>query len=206
MAIAYSNKTGYTFTNSTSATQAHTISGSNSLLVVTVGTLNNVTVTATYNDVSMKKAVEARNASGAYSTIFYLVNPDTGNNNIQVNFSGTPNGTFGGVSFTGVDQVNPIDATATTTGTAQNKSLNITTNYNNSFLIDSCNASTGNHTVGAGQTAAYTTMDNRASSYKQAVTSGVNNMSYTATASGTYGFCIVAIREHISINGNILYF
>lgn len=138
--------------SSSTLTWSHTCTGA-SLLVVTVGESRTVTVTGvTYNGDALTKAIED-NTGTPYASIWYIVNPDEGVHNIIVTYSSAitiPRA--GGASFIGTDTSSPLGATHNNNGTAQNKSIDITTTQAGSVIID-CVGDIGNiHTPTAGQT------------------------------------------------------
>ena len=69
--------------------------------------------------------------------LWYLANPTAGNNNIVVNLSMTAQAAVAGaVSFSGVDQTNPIPTTGTNNGSNNNAITSITTANANAWIID----------------------------------------------------------------------
>lgn len=122
MAIARDSSTGLSASASgaTSFTYAHTCAGDDRYLFVYVfdATTSEASVTGvTYNGVSMTKLVSARRGdSDRYIHIFGLVAPATGANNVVVSRTGTTSVMrSGAVSYTGVDQTNPVNDTETYT-------------------------------------------------------------------------------------------
>jgi hypothetical protein len=98
----------------TGATWSHTCSGSDRLLVVqaTVGGngISNVITSITYNGVGLTKVLERNcndpNTDG-YTSIWILINPDSGAHDVVVTLAGTYDLECGSTSFTGVDQTTP---------------------------------------------------------------------------------------------------
>src|SRR4051794_29203748 len=124
MAIAHdasSDSSGQDGTLVTSLTWSHTCTGSNLVLLVgfvaSDGTdADRVIQSITYNGVGMTQAVlNDDTARDLTAGIYYLVAPATGAHNIVITFNGGTVTDCGGVgvSFTGVDQSNPLDATTT---------------------------------------------------------------------------------------------
>lgn len=101
------------------ATWSHTVTGTNTFLwVSTIGGIGTDNVTAvSYNGVSMTKVGSALTSGDRYSTGWYLINPATGTHNIVITGGAQSWGV--GVSYTGVEQSSPIDASNTFTFTSQ---------------------------------------------------------------------------------------
>lgn len=149
MAIAHDadSNAGSTIGNVSTFSWSHTVTGSNPILVVGIfgntGSSGYTVSGVTYNGVSLT-VQQTLLASSAYLTwIGYLIGPSTGTNTIQVTLStaagsGGPNVFAGATSFTGVDQVNPIDSAGTTqAGTsASTVTLNVTTANANAWIVD----------------------------------------------------------------------
>lgn len=107
----------------TSLTVAHTCTGSNLALVVSVvcnnstDTVGSGTSVVTYNGVSMGAAVaEHITYNGNRVRQYVLVNPATGTHNIVVTPASSAVGGMVAVSFTGVDQTAPTDSTTSYQG------------------------------------------------------------------------------------------
>lgn len=101
--------------SASSLTWSHTCSGSDRILIVTVGMNADTTCTCTYNGVSMTEIGNAQRSAGGVKTfLFYLIAPATGTNNIVATL-GTATGVAGGaVSYTGTRQyAQPDSSTAT---------------------------------------------------------------------------------------------
>lgn len=124
MAIAFDSSSNITSDTSNTTTFSHTCSGSDRILFVTASSLNNGTADAvtgvTYAGVSMTKLFGPVAVGGVswVTYLYYIVNPTSGANNVVISRN-TSNGEGYGsaVSYTGVDQVSPIDASTTGTGT-----------------------------------------------------------------------------------------
>lgn len=106
MAIAFDASEGVAFSNATTTTLSHTCTGSNLVLFVAVGS-NVATFSAfTYNGVNATgTALVVSGGSGLI--VGWWVAPATGAHNISIT-TATTTGTMSAVSFTGVDQTNPI--------------------------------------------------------------------------------------------------
>jgi hypothetical protein len=120
---------------STIATKSHTQNtGSNRLLVVNTFYINtNTCDTVTYNGTSMtKEGTWTHNDSGAAVKydVWYLVNPDTGANDVVCDFSvGSGNVAFLATSFTNADQTTPLQSLWTApANTPHSQNITISTN------------------------------------------------------------------------------
>lgn len=95
-------------------TWTHTCSGSDRLLLV-IGKGNGVVTSITYNGVSLTKLASAADSSYGTLEIWGLLNPASGSNTVQVNWTGSQFVSMGSVSYTGVAQSGLPDATASNT-------------------------------------------------------------------------------------------
>lgn len=130
-----------------SMTWSHTCSGSDRLLHVSVGArhsggTNNVVSGVTYNGVALTLVRGDEANFGTFATsVWRLVAPATGANDIVVTFTGSidTSGQAVGVSLTGVHQTTP-DAGNNGFGdntTATSVSVSVTTTADNAWIIDS---------------------------------------------------------------------
>lgn len=144
MAIAFDAvSTGMNATDPTSLTWSHTCTGSNLVLIVGTSTESDTgghtaqTVSGiTYNGVALTK-IRSDYITDNGTELWYLVAPATGANNIVVTMTAVVDGLFGaGLSFTGVDQSNPIDNHAGTTTTGTSISQALTTNVADAMIVN----------------------------------------------------------------------
>lgn len=144
MAIAFDAvSTGMNPTDPTSLTWSHTCTGSNLVLVVGTSTESDTgghtaqTVSGiTYNGTALTK-IRTDYITDNGTELWYLVNPTTGAHDIVVTMTAVVDGLFGaGLSFTGVDQANPIDNHTGTTTTGLSISQAITTNVANAMIVN----------------------------------------------------------------------
>jgi len=118
----------------------HTVSGSDRILVVAVMVYNTDPGSVTYNGTALTKSSADVNNGNYCVSIWYLINPDTGNNEILLNFSSTEYGIATAISLTGADQITQPDNTATESGSSgSGNTLSITTNTDGSYLVDGMN-------------------------------------------------------------------
>lgn len=115
----------------TSSTIAHTCSGNNRLLVVGVGTdaSGDVITGVTYNGVAMTLVDKQQMAGAAtrYAYLFYLLNPDSGTNDIVISASPSHNIRSDHASYTGVKQTGQPDASSKATNASTTDLTNSTT-------------------------------------------------------------------------------
>lgn len=203
-----SNSTG---TNQdTDFSWSHTISTvDNTILVVGVSWRNSgpgtETVTGvTYNSVACTfiRKDEYFNSQSRSTAFYYIVNPSSGTNIVEVTFSGTVWRAVGGaVSITGIDQTNPIDVhSGTAGGSGTSVSTNITTTVDNTWIVDViCNREgTSTATAGGGQTERWDYLTGSgeivgSGSTKQLATAGSTSMSWTVD-SGIWSQSVVALK------------
>ena len=126
-AVAFDAKSGGGLTGAASITVAHTTTGSDRLLTVCMFTIDDSAVThdtVTYNGVGMTKiGDEASGSIAARLSMWQLVAPATGANNIVATPSSPVNIQITAASWTGVNQATPLGtlvetAWAVTTGPA----------------------------------------------------------------------------------------
>jgi len=188
-----------------SATFAHVVA-SGEYLTVTVACHNVTCSGVTYNGDAMTQSLLVEN--GTYrGYIFTLSNPDTGTNNVIVTMSGSSYFMASAVSYSGVNNADAIDNTTSTTGTSGDSSLSITTNYDNSFLID---VMEGEYTGFATPAASAPTSSNvrtiyaaatdhwSGDGYRTSTTAGSYQMKWTWSESTAWAHGILALRESVA--------
>lgn len=196
-AIAFSAATSGQVSD-TSLTFSHTISGSNTVLTVGHSSTRSAT-DCTYNSVAMVGTTEESDASG-FARLFYLGNPTAGANNVVLTLASSGNVKAGAVSFTGANSSSPLDAEAQATASSNSDlTINITTNYANSFLIDSVHKQ-DDPTANGSQTLRWsnTTGDFGGGSTKPTTTAGAYSMNWTSSFSTIWGGTTIAIREFVA--------
>lgn len=112
-AIAFDNSANGT-ANSTSLTYSHTCTGSNLYLVVgssPVVSGGENTNSITYNSVSMTQAVPQGDSSNLVNSLWGLINPSTGVNNVVISVTSTANIYSVSASYSGAKQSGQPDAT-----------------------------------------------------------------------------------------------
>ena len=159
MAILFDAASNSGYQTTSSYSWSHTTSGLDRLVRVAVSMLSVAGSSIsgiTHDGVSLTKLRHDVSASGTVRTeIWYLIAPSVGTKTIAVTLSTALDSVAGAVSFTGVDQTNPIDAQNGGTGVTTEATLNITT-VNDTVLVTDVIATTDTAiTVGSGQTERY---------------------------------------------------
>jgi hypothetical protein len=175
-----------------SLTFSHTVnSGSNSILIVSVGGSDSVTpgncipTGVTYGGVSLTKVGSAtETGAGNGASVWYLLAPTVGTANVVVTFGASiATSQAGSISLFGVHQTTPVDVS----GGAAALSVTLTTTAANDWIIDAAAVGTGNggriSGFGAGQTAIYPASFNstQGGSYSGPYSTGSNTVSFTAS-------------------------
>lgn len=190
MAIAFDAKsTGSSDPSTSVLSWSHTVgTGDNRLLVVTVGESRNVDIISVdYNATQLTKAFE-KDAGSQSADVWYLNAPATGSNTVNVNYAAAltvPRA--GAASFTNAIQDSEVvGATSSISGTAQSKSIGITTESDGSVIIDVIGAGGGIHTPTAGQTVINTDGNNRIGGYEVVGSAGSYTQTWDSTNSQPY--------------------
>jgi hypothetical protein len=136
MAIAFDTRTQISpdWANTTSYTQAHTITGSNTLLIVSLFSRNVAASGITWGGTALTLLSSRALGGGDFTEVYYLVGAATGNKNVVVTYPSAANLAGGIASYTGVKQTGFPDAsdfTQTPSGTNANYSASITSSANN---------------------------------------------------------------------------
>lgn len=137
MAIARDATSSTSSASASSLTWAHTCTGSDRILIVTVGMDADTTCTATYNGVSMTEIGNAQRSAGGVKTfLFYLIAPATGSNNIVATLGTSTKVASGAVSYTGAKQSGQPDSfTATFNDGTTSFAVSTTVVASNCWLV-----------------------------------------------------------------------
>lgn len=155
MAIAFDATSGGRLTPpGTSYTLSHTCSGTNRILFVGAGSLNDTITSVTYGGTSMTLVAKSSYpGSGRIGTaLYYLINPASGANNIVVSSSASDNITIAAASYTGAKQSAQPDANSTTNNAASSVTGSVTTVADNCWLVMAAVNDQNNFTAGSGTT------------------------------------------------------
>lgn len=137
MAIALDSTTAASGATASSHTFSHTCTGSDLILFVTATGANGDVTGITYNSVAMTKINSTVTDSAVlFTSLWYLVNPSTGANNVVITTS-TATGVVGSsASYTGVNQTGQPDASTTVaSSTTTSYSSSVTSVANNCWTI-----------------------------------------------------------------------
>lgn len=137
MAIAFDAKTqGSAGASPVTQTYAHTCTGSNLILYVHVFSVGiaGVVTGVTYNAVSMTLVDEQVSGSGSNATLFRLVNPASGSNNVVISYTAAAYGASVSTSYTGAKQSGGVFVKNKNTG---NPSVTVvlTPNSSNNWIV-----------------------------------------------------------------------
>lgn len=144
-------------TTGTSLTTSHTCTGSDRILMVGVTSNNgasNFVTGVTYGGVAMTLIGERRKGDNErWLSLWYLIAPATGANNIVVSASSSTFLLADGVSYTGVKQSGQPDASATNIATnATTFNTSLTSIADNCWHVMYAGNALGTHTAGTGTT------------------------------------------------------
>jgi len=139
-AIAFDSASKQTWAQATSQTFAHTVSGSNRVLITTTFTSGSGTDVSSvkYNGDDLTRLVKQSHASGStnYTYVYYMTAPDTGTNNVVVALSGNINSETAATSYTGVDTANFPDAWTSHVGqSTKSYTLSLTTTKADCWIV-----------------------------------------------------------------------
>jgi hypothetical protein len=140
MAIAFDAATLSQMNAVTQNSFAHTITGSNPVLIVGVAfaTGTDISGTPTYNGVNMTliTSVSIGGTTFDKAYLYGAIAPATGTHNVVINNTGGANFIYAAcASYTGAGQISPFDTSATNIGTGTTLSQSVTTTVDNDWLI-----------------------------------------------------------------------
>lgn len=204
--------TGMDAADPSSLTWSHTTTtSSNRVLVVATSTESDTsghtaqTVSGiTYNSVALTK-VRSDYITDNGTELWYLVNPATGANNVVITMTGTVDGLFGAaLTFSGVDQTNPIDNNAGTTTTGLSISQSITTNVADAMIVNIMQHynSSAVLTPDADQTQRFNTPttgdNNQAGGTRLVTTAGSYTTTWTTDINDGMTLSIVSLKPYVA--------
>lgn len=204
---------------------SHTVGGADRILMVGVMIRNNTnqTVTSvTYGAASLSQVSGSavNNGNNVRVEWWYLPNPTVGTANIRVSLSGNARVVVGGISLTGVEQTNPIDAVGTNTGScvlcSATPTANVTTLSDNDWVIDAVawRQTTNTATPGAGQTQQWLRtsgggrnngVGGAGSTFGPQTPAGARTMGWTLGSGLFHNWAVSAIAIKPAGGGRILY-
>lgn len=154
MAIAFDAASHSRTSSATSLTFAHTCSGSDRLLAVSVVGRTADTITGvTYNGVSLSLAAKTAASGGRYTYLYLLVAPATGSNNVVISGTGSDYIEGNAASYTGAAQTGQPNVTGTnSTSLATALATSCTTTVDNCWVVLAADGQSGTLTAGSGTT------------------------------------------------------
>lgn len=187
--------------NTNNYNASHTCGASADLLVVSIWLRQNNTsgdqlTGVTYNSVSLTEAVSNTTSRGAY--IYYLANPATGTNTLNITSSQTDDVRVVIASYTGADTTTPLDATTTGSDSATTYTLSLTVGEDDVALQGAFAESTAWSSDGA-NTTTYSgggVNTNRVGAVTDTnVNTGSNSLVYTNVGSGQVYYAIASFKS-----------
>lgn len=140
----------------TTPSWSHTCTGTNLLLVVTVGWRHqdpgNAITGITYNSVALTQLGTTSNGEFATAEIWYLLAPATGTHTVAATFTDLARAHLGAVSYTAVNQSTPLGTYASNTGTSTAPSVTVTSATGDVVIAVGAERGTETFTTGASQT------------------------------------------------------
>jgi len=137
--IAYDSVgSGHNGDGTSNVTWTHVVgSGANRFLIIGVS-IRTVTISVSSVTVGGQSATFLRSDvrdPDIKGETWYLINPDPGSKTITVTLSGTSKASGGSISYSGVDQTNPIDNHLSTSYEGVTPSISLTTTVNNDWVF-----------------------------------------------------------------------
>ena len=208
MAIAYDAVSVGSATG-TSLTVAHTCTGANLVLIVGLKENNVEAETCTgitYNGVALTKITGLLHppAYNVYNSLWYLINPSTGANNIVASFSASIWCRASGVSYTGCKQSGIPDASGTNEQTdTATYNTSLTSVADNCWHIMHVQNGTGNHAAGTATTIRGTASDSNIADSNSAKTpAGSVTLQVTGTAATwDWSSAIITLAPYVAVGG-----
>lgn len=141
MAIAFDAASTGTIDSSLTLTFSHTCTGSDRILFVAPGIYDGFTTDVltgiTYNGVAMTRVGMGVAQTNSRTYLYYLINPDTGANNIVITSSASTKIRGTGMSYTGANQSGVPDAFTSGNGSSATMTGTVTTIADNCWLVGS---------------------------------------------------------------------
>jgi hypothetical protein len=138
---------------SSSVSGALNVTGSDNAIIAIIAIDSAVTTVTgvTFNGAENFSFVGRQTGTGQSVEIWVLENPTAGTATVAATLSGSANSTMETAHFTGVDQTTPAENFIGTFGSADNGSVNVTSNTGSLVIGGTNRVTAGDHTYGAGQ-------------------------------------------------------
>lgn len=210
MAIAFDAAATGGAASASSVTFSHTCTGSDLLLLVGVHlyNVNGATISSvTYNGIALTLVDSAANSNRRVS-LYRLVAPATGANDVVITLSGTEFEVNGGsMSFTGVDQTTPLGTAVAANGNSTTPTVDVSAATNDVVAAVLAIEHSGTLSVGAGQTSRYSAVGGGGwNKYAGSTEPGATTttMSWSDTVGGAWGIVGVPIKPKAAAGGGIV--
>lgn len=155
-----------------------TTSGSNRILIVGLNTAGVDAIDEVrYDNVLMTNIAKRNNGVSASVSLWYLVNPSTGTNKVSITLAAVTNVAAGAVSFTGVNQTDPINTFNSASGNSLTPLVTLTTTADEAWIVDVVGTNGGTVSTGPDQVERW--------NVAQGVTRGAGSTEFTSSA-GTF--------------------
>jgi hypothetical protein len=191
-------------------TYSHTCTGSDLILLVSANLkrLGSETVTGvTYDGVALT-LIDSDVGGQRYASLWYLVGPATGANDIVVSVSQTVQSVdSGSISLTGVDQSVPLGTANTANGSGTAPSVTVSAATDDLVVDALCIENAGTLSVGASQTQRYNAVgadgwNKRAGSTEPGAASVT--MSWSDTVGGQWAIVAVPVKPKAAAGGSAI--
>jgi len=197
VAIAFDAASVATGETGTSHTHAHTCTGDNRILFcyTEIGSASDVVTGVTYATVAMTRVNRVAADADEYMSLYYLIAPATGANNIVISTSSSVFIGTAATSYTGAEQSGVPDSQATNTGTSTAPTATTTVVDTDSWTIAVTRRPAGN---AAGTPTAGTTeragagANTRLGDSNAAVAAGARSLGWEGFDSGSWGEAIAS--------------
>ncbi|QTN31576.1 DUF11 domain-containing protein [Akkermansiaceae bacterium] len=174
--------------------------GANRLLLVGVTLRNNASQSVssvTFGGAALTRVGTQANGSNARVEIWSLTNPSSGAANVVVTLSASGQASIGATTFTGVDQITPLEAFTSNTGSSTTPAVGVTA-ASDQLVYDTValNADSNNLAVAGGQTRRWNVRQSATLIGASSTSAGADSvtMSWTST-NGPWAIGAVAIRS-----------
>jgi hypothetical protein len=195
-AIEFDAASTGTINSNTVLTFSHTTGGSDRLLFVAVGLFDGFTsdvlTSVTYNGVSMTRIGMGVAQNNSRTYLYYLINADTGANNVVITSSVSTKIRGTSMSYTGAQQSGVPDASVTGNGNGTTITGTVTTVADNSWLVGSFFGNDGNLAASTGTTSRGILDRNGGFDSNEAITPAGSSSLVVTCDSDNYGFVVAS--------------
>jgi hypothetical protein len=208
MAITFDAASNSRTNGTTSQSHSHTCTGSDRALVVgVVGAVSDNITAATYNGVAMTLISKSDIGSSRFCYLYYLGNPASGSNTIQVTASSSSHVEIDAASYRGVSQTSQPEAFQVTTGSPAATTMNssVTTVTDNSWVIGIALGMAGTITAGANTVVRTSNLLGAIIDSAAPVTpAGARTLTHNMPSSNGMGAILLALAPSVGGGGPVL--